>query len=146
MYYLCDSIAIAELISSFVTYCSTSFWNHVRRLTTHHSPTLMVQTAHHPVLLDLYPGVSVMNNMALDVAEALRIIQDQRKSRKSNPIRMIWLLAVTAYIECSVQAHKDTPRVVDCSFFHVTCLSDIICRKSNALDSQRIIIPQLEKQ
>ncbi len=132
LYYLCDSIAIIDLVSSFVTYCSTSEVKHTRPLMTRDGPTLIVRSAHHPILHNLHPGTSVPNNMLVDIAAALQIITGENNAGKSTIIKMIGLLVIMAHTGCSVPAERATFRVMDSILSRFTTSDEITVGHSHS--------------
>lgn len=108
---LCDSVAILDTLTSFVTYSSFCPAQTERPKLTYGGP-IALQKAYHPTLLDLKPQSAVPNDIFLDETSALHIISGRNQAGKSTFIRTIGLITVMAQTGCMVPAKFASVRIL----------------------------------
>lgn len=108
---LCDSIAILDMIISFVTYSSLCNVQTERPRLTASGP-IALQLANHPILLHIRPNQVVPNDVFLDETSALHVITGRNQSGKSTFIRMVGLITIMAHAGCMVPAKFASVRLL----------------------------------
>lgn len=107
----CDSIAILDTLTSFLTYSSLCQAPTERPRLSEGGP-IALKEAHHPILLETKATVSVPNDIFLDETSALHIISGRNQAGKSTFIRMVGLLTVMAHTGCPVPAKFASVRLL----------------------------------
>lgn len=108
---LCDSIAILDTLTSFVTYASYNEAPMQRPKLTEGGP-IALQKAYHPILLEIKPHKVVPNDVFLDETSAVHIISGRNQSGKSDFIRMVGLICIMAHTGCMVPAKFASVRIL----------------------------------
>lgn len=108
---LCDSTAILDCITSFVTYTSLSQIHTTRPKLTESGP-IALQQAFHPILYDCRPQTTVPNDVFLDETSALHIISGRNQAGKSTYLRKVGLLCIMAHTGCNLPAHYASVRIL----------------------------------
>lgn len=109
---LCDSVAILDMLSSFVSYCSVCPVRTVEPSFTIGGP-IALKNAHHPMLLKLSPQNSVHNDLFLGETSALHVITGRNQSGKSTFLRMVALMCILAHTGCALPAEFASMRVLN---------------------------------
>lgn len=108
---LCDSTAILDCLTSFVTYSSLCHVATEKPTLTKDGPIALRQ-AYHPTLLDLNPRTAVPNDVFLDESCALHLISGRNQAGKSTFIKMVAIICVMAHTGCTIPAKFASVRVL----------------------------------
>lgn len=108
---LCDSVAILDTLTSFVTYASFCPAQTQRPKLTDGGP-IALQKAYHPTLLDLKPQSAIPNDAFLDETSALHIISGRNQAGKSTFIRTVGLITLMAHTGCTIPAKFASVRIL----------------------------------
>lgn len=109
---LCDSVAILDCLTSFVTYSSLCPTSTQRAKLTEGGP-IALQQAYHPTLAHVKPQSTVPNDIFLDETSALHIVTGRNQSGKSTYLRTIGLICVLAHTGCPVPAKFASVRLLN---------------------------------
>eukprot|EP00177_Eucheuma_denticulatum_P006369 GFKZ01011611.1.p1 GENE.GFKZ01011611.1~~GFKZ01011611.1.p1 ORF type:complete len:496 (+),score=56.20 GFKZ01011611.1:1220-2707(+) len=127
---LCDSIAVLDMLTSFVSYSSVCHAQTERPRLTKSGP-IALQEAYHPTLLSLRPHDTVPNDAFLSETSGLHIITGRNEAGKSTYIRMVGLIAIMAHTGCMVPAKFASVRLLQRLATRFTRVADVTKQQSD---------------
>lgn len=143
LHQLCDSMALLDFLSSFVTYLSFSKVA-VKRPRLSETGPIALKRAHHPILLHLGEEKSVPNSVFLDESSCLHIITGRNQSGKSTFIRMVGTIIILAQTGCFIPAQYACLRVIKRIVTRMNNNDDISQMESHYSKEMRDVVTIIE--